>query len=85
MRWQHEGRHMDDDEPILSQDGAYACLAALVRQAVVDLHDPAYHRKPAHGCPRAFLRAAGLLADDGRLDARLEQSHQRRRRDLQEA
>ncbi len=75
---------MDGDDRILSQDGAYACLAALVRQAVVDLHDPAYHRKPAHGCPRAFLRAAGLLSDDGRVHPRLEQRLPRRRRDLQE-
>ncbi len=76
---------MDDDDRILSQDGAYACLAAMVRQAVADLHDPAYHRKSAHGCPRAFLRAAGLLSDDGRVHPRLAQRLQRRRRGLQEA
>ncbi len=70
---------MDGADRILSPDGADACLAALVRQAVADLHDPAYHRKPAHGCPRAFLRAAGLLSDDGRVHPRLAQRFQRRR------
>ena len=52
----------------LNEEGTIALLAALVRQAVSDYR--AGYRNRKHPSAEAFLRAAGLLGDDGELEGR---------------